>query len=208
MAKEYFASYYSYLDVMEQLNDAECGRLYRACLQYSKLGTIPNLDGNEKYVFPAIKSQIDRDNEKYSQKCEANRENILRRYTNVDERIRSSTNSTNTKEKEKENTKDNTPPADKPQKTQFAPDSKPYQCAVYLDKQICERLESRQPSDEDRLQKWAVSFEQTNRIDKKSWELIEEVLVFSQEDTFWRQNILSGDKFRKQFEKLQAKIGR
>ena len=75
MAREYFNAYHSYLEAMEQLSDDECGRLFRACLKYSKTADIPKLSGNERFVFSFIKSQMDRDIERYVQKCEKNRAN-------------------------------------------------------------------------------------------------------------------------------------
>ena len=69
MALEYIAVYYSYLDYMAELSDAECGRLFKACLTYGKTGTVPELRGNERFVWPGIKSQIDRDTQKYKEKC-------------------------------------------------------------------------------------------------------------------------------------------
>lgn len=75
MALESFNAYHSYLDTMEALNDAECGRLFRALLEYSATGTAPELRGNERFVFPGMRSQIDRDIEKYKAKCARNREN-------------------------------------------------------------------------------------------------------------------------------------
>jgi hypothetical protein len=89
----------------------------------------------------------------------------------------------------------------------FEHDSKPYKCAKYLDKQIRERLPKVNPADERTLQRWADAFDKLNRINKYEWDLISDVLVFSQEDKFWQTNILSGDKFRKQFESLYAKMG-
>lgn len=75
MALESFNAYHSYLDTMEALNDAECGRLFRALLEYSATGAVPELRGNERFVFPGMRSQIDRDIEKYNAKCARNREN-------------------------------------------------------------------------------------------------------------------------------------
>lgn len=66
MAREYFCAYHSYLEAMEQLNDTEKGRLFTACLVYSKTGEVPQLPGNERFVFPSMKSQIDRDIESYN----------------------------------------------------------------------------------------------------------------------------------------------
>ena len=105
MAREFFCAYHSYLKSIEPLTDAEKGRLFVSCLQYSMTGEAPDLRGNERFIFPMMKEQIDRDNANYQAKCERNRENILRRYTNVDGGIRQPTKST--KEKKKEN---NTPP--------------------------------------------------------------------------------------------------
>ena len=80
MGIEYFCCYHSYLEVMEQLNDAEKGRLFTACLTYSKTGEVPQLSGNERFVFPTFKAQIDRDNAKYQEKCRKQSENIKKRW--------------------------------------------------------------------------------------------------------------------------------
>ena len=66
MAKEYFCAYHSCLEAMEPLNDAERGRLFTACLTYSKTGESIELRGNERFIFPSLRAQIDRDTEKYS----------------------------------------------------------------------------------------------------------------------------------------------
>ena len=125
MGIEYFCCYHSYLEVMEQLNDAEKGRLFTACLTYSKTGEVPQLSGNERFVFPTFKAQIDRDNAKYQEKCRKQSENIKKRWntseyqsiptdTTVYHRIPPYTNDTKTKTKEKTKektkTKENTPP--------------------------------------------------------------------------------------------------
>ena len=106
MAMKYFVSYHSYLKSIEPLNDAECGRLYRACLIYSMTGEEPDLRGNERFLFPMMKAQIDMDKEKYAAKCDRQRENINKRWnTTVYNGIPTYTN--DTKENEKENEKEN-----------------------------------------------------------------------------------------------------
>lgn len=106
MAIEYFCCYHSYLDAMEELNDAEKGRLFVACLEYSKSGVAPELRGNERFVFPAFRSQIDRDNAKYGEKCRRNSENAKKRtLATADDGKRTETKPAKEKEKEKE--KDN-----------------------------------------------------------------------------------------------------
>lgn len=121
MAVEYFCAYHSYLDSMELLNDGERGRLFTACLEYSKTGVAPRLTGNERYVFSTIRAQIDRDNERYKTKCKKQSDNVSKRWNKEDT---SDTNDTNvydgiekipsykkntddTKEKEKEKEKEN-----------------------------------------------------------------------------------------------------
>lgn len=75
MAREYFPAYHSYLESMEELTDAEKGRLFTACLIYSKTGEAPQLSGNERYVFPTFRSQIERDNAEYARRCATNKKN-------------------------------------------------------------------------------------------------------------------------------------
>lgn len=77
MAREYFPAYHSYLESMSELTDAERGRLFTACLIYSKTGEAPQLSGNERFVFPSFKAQIDRDNKTYQELCNRNRKNGL-----------------------------------------------------------------------------------------------------------------------------------
>lgn len=105
MAREYFQAYHSYLETMEQLDDSERGRLFTALLIYSSIGVVPELTGNERYVFPGMRAQIDRDSKSYEMKCVKNRENGSlggkRSVANGSERP-----PTPPKEKEKEKTKE------------------------------------------------------------------------------------------------------
>ena len=110
MALEYFIAYHSLLKSIEPLNDSERGRLFTACLIYSMTGEMPELKGNERFIFPTIQGQIDRDKEKYFAKCEKQREIAnMRWHTNACERIPNDANdakkntNTNTKKNKKEN---------------------------------------------------------------------------------------------------------
>lgn len=70
-----------YLDYEEQFNlltDEQIGQLMRAIYQYEKTREVPRLDGMLKMAFSFIKTQLDRDREKYKAKCEKNRENAKR----------------------------------------------------------------------------------------------------------------------------------
>lgn len=108
MAREYVCLYHSYLKSVEPLNDAERGRLFTACLTYSMTGAEPDLRGNERFVWPTIREQIDRDTKKYSDFCKKQQENIRKRWDTTvydgTSGIPDDTKHTKEKEKEKENT--------------------------------------------------------------------------------------------------------
>ena len=101
--------------------------------------------------------------------------------------------------------------SDKPEsekrKKVFPPESDAYMAACCLRDEIAARLPTSTPPSEKQLQSWADAFDKCNRIDGHSWDEIEEVLLFSQSDKFWQQNILSGEKFRKQYTALLARMG-
>lgn len=79
MARDYICLYHSYLDAIQALGDAERGRLLTAMLEYSITGAAPQLGGNERYIFPLIKAQIDRDRDRYNSKCAQNAESARKR---------------------------------------------------------------------------------------------------------------------------------
>ena len=108
MAREYVCLYHSYLKSVEPLNDTECGRLFRACLTYSMTGAEPDLRGNERFVWPMIQQQIDRDTQKYEEFCAKQRSNINKRWADTTVyggRSGIPDDTKNTKEKEKAKTK-------------------------------------------------------------------------------------------------------
>lgn len=69
MARDYVCLYHSYLDAVQALGDAERGRLFTAMLEYSLTGATGHLSGNERFIFPMVKAQIDRDKERYEETC-------------------------------------------------------------------------------------------------------------------------------------------
>ena len=92
MAMEYVCLYHSYLDAIQALGDAERGRLLTAMLEYSIQGASGHLSGNERFIWPLMKAQIDRDKASYSDKCRRNSENRRQRpSTTVNDRQRPST---------------------------------------------------------------------------------------------------------------------
>lgn len=58
----YIRVFVDYLEAMEPLGDAEKGRLFTSLLTYARTGEAPQLCGNERFLFPMMRAQIDRDN--------------------------------------------------------------------------------------------------------------------------------------------------
>lgn len=67
--------YLDYSDTFKPFSDAERGRLTTAMLDYAATGTVPEFTGNERFVWPLLQGQIDRDRKKYYERCERNRRN-------------------------------------------------------------------------------------------------------------------------------------
>ena len=74
----YVCLYASYLTGLAPYTDSQLGRLVRAMLAYGATGEEPVFDGCERYVWPMLKDQLDRDLESYWQRCEKNRANAAK----------------------------------------------------------------------------------------------------------------------------------
>ncbi len=112
--QKYFPMYHDYRQHLALLSHEEIGRLLLALLDYSDQGILPKLGGSANMAFSFIKAQIDRDHQKYLQKCEQNRENAAKRWepdANAYDRILQDAIHANTKTKKKTrtNTKTNLP---------------------------------------------------------------------------------------------------
>lgn len=57
---EYLKIWTSFREIIEPLNDDERGRLFSAMLEYADSETVPELEGNERFVWPIAKQTIDR----------------------------------------------------------------------------------------------------------------------------------------------------
>lgn len=103
--------------VVDELTDEQAGQLFRGMIKYFNEGKEPKFDGVLKFVFIPIKQQMDRDSEKYDEKCEKNRENIKKRwakekstaeYDGIQTHTKDTNTNTNTKTNKKTNTKTKT----------------------------------------------------------------------------------------------------
>lgn len=59
----------------DSFTDAEVGRLVRAMLSYANTGEAPKLKGNEKYIWDAMRVEIDAQRASYADICHRNRIN-------------------------------------------------------------------------------------------------------------------------------------
>lgn len=240
---------------MRNLSDAECGRLFRALLEYSSGADTPiNLQGREAVAFDFMRVQIDRDSQAYQRKCEKYKENQAKRGTKSARKKGESGSGTidnnghplitmdndghplitmdndgcqgkgeGKGEGEGENNitetsfgcpdtadaaRDDRPKKPKKPPPTFEPEHYAYRGAAWLAKRILERYPNHKPYAEKDLQRWARDIDKINRIDGYDWRLISKVLLFSQDDHFWQANVLSGDTFRKNFDKLMAAMER
>lgn len=73
--KKSFVLYTDYSQHLALLADDERGRLFAAIFDYAGTGVLPQLNGPEKIAFSFIRAQMDRDADKYTDKCEKNRQN-------------------------------------------------------------------------------------------------------------------------------------
>lgn len=70
MALSFVKIFYDWPETTEELSDEERGRLVTAIVEYARTGVSPKLKGAERILFPAFKSQIDRDTSAYQERSE------------------------------------------------------------------------------------------------------------------------------------------
>lgn len=87
----------------------------------------------------------------------------------------------------------------------FEADSEAYLLAKFLEKCITEN-NPKFPQNERQRQRWAKDFDLMLRIDKIDADDIAAAIEWSQNDNFWRSNILSGKKLREKYQQLAMKM--
>lgn len=83
----------------------------------------------------------------------------------------------------------------------FGDDSPPMLLAIHLrDEILTQDPNTKVPKD---LTSWAIEADRMIRLDKRDPEEAKWLITWAQNDPFWRANILSMEKFRKQYDKLK-----
>ena len=72
---KYLKVFTDFADAMEELGDAERGRLFTAMLKYAEMGAAPDFRGNERFIWPVAKLQIDRMAAECEGRAKTSREN-------------------------------------------------------------------------------------------------------------------------------------
>lgn len=83
---------------------------------------------------------------------------------------------------------------------EYGHDSAEYSLAEFLFSRIRENNSTFKEPD---LQKWAHDMDLLLRIDKRPLEEVREIVNFAQSNDFWKTNILSAGKLRKQYDQLK-----
>ena len=207
------------LEVVSFLTDEQLGRAVRAAMQFVRDGAEPKLDGPAGMFFQMLRAQCVRQHEDVANGSKGGRPRKDKTPVSDEENpgktpvLKSETNNytgidyTKSLSSGFADREPDKPESEKRTKKVFPPDSDAYLAACCLRDEIAARLPTASPPSEKQLQAWADAFDKCNRIDGHDWEEIERVLLFSQSDKFWQQNILSGEKFRKQYTALLARMG-
>ena len=80
---KYLKVFTDFASSLAPLSDAECGRLFKAMLEYAMSGQEPDLRGNERFVWPSAKASIDRDQQTYDRKAEGARKAARKRTSTI-----------------------------------------------------------------------------------------------------------------------------
>lgn len=127
MSVTYIKVFVDWLDAIEPLGDAERGRLFTSLLEYARTGAVPQLNGNERFIFPMMRAQVARD----IAQMEATSENRGKRkkanedLSNLSDKSNLSGKRTQEKDKDEDKDKDKDKDEDKegspPTPSQFIP---------------------------------------------------------------------------------------
>lgn len=80
MTKNSFIVYHNYKEKLQNLTDAQIGKLFRAMIDYSITGVEPKLTAILSIAFQFIKVTIDEEKQKYNKICQRNINNIQKRW--------------------------------------------------------------------------------------------------------------------------------
>lgn len=77
---------------------------------------------------------------------------------------------------------------------------------LLVEKMLLNDPKAKVPNTEKKRENWANDFRKLIELDGRSIQEIREVLIWCQEDNFWKSNILSAGSFRKRYPQLRLKM--
>lgn len=213
--KKSFLLHIDSLDILEKLSDEQAGKLFKAIASHHN-GSDYELDNLLDLVFTPFKNQFLRESEKYKEVSKIRalngRKGGKQKQANLAKASKSKQNLANLADKGNESDKDSDSDSGKGINTLVTatPDKKKFnfnQDHYAFAKAMADKIKIVAPAMKSvNLNRWANTIRllcESDGIDiNHAWN----VFKWANSDSFWQANILSADKFRKQFAQLSAKM--
>jgi len=213
--KKSFLLHIDSLDILEKLSDEQAGKLFKAIASHHN-GSDYELDNLLDLVFTPFKNQFVRESEKYKEVSKIRalngRKGGKQKQANLAKASKSKQNLANLADKDNESDKDSDSDSDKDINTLVtaAPNKKKFnfnQDHFNFAQAMFERIKSIAPqSKKPNLEGWANTIRLLCENDGVEINHAWNVFKWANSDPFWQTNILSADKFRKQYAQLSAKM--
>lgn len=207
--------YVDSLDILKKLTDEQAGQLIKAIAKYHS-GDDLELDPLLDIVITPFISQFKRDAEKYKKTCEkralAGAKGGKQKQANLASASKNKQDVANLADNDTVNDTDTVSDTDKdintiveakPQRSKFKFNDDQYRFAEEMFKRISKVAPSMKMPN---LESWANSIRLLNESDKVNLNDAWKVFCWANSDSFWSTNILSAEKFRKQYAQLGAKM--
>lgn len=85
--KKSFILYYDTIEILDDLTDEEAGKIFKAVKAFEMTGEVVELEKGMRRVFLPFKHALIRAREKWQEKCDKNRRNILKRWAKKNGKI-------------------------------------------------------------------------------------------------------------------------
>jgi hypothetical protein len=197
------------LDILDDLTDEQAGQLFKA-IKSHQLGEQLELTPIVKIAFSPFKNQFARDDDKYEKLCEKNRLIAEKRYSTKSTTGKTGNHSKPTVTKSTDNKSDSdsdsdskeplVPSVTKRSKFKFTDEDLRFAGEMF-NRVLVVTPSAKKPN----LENWANTIRLMRESDNRDHSTMWAVFDWANRDSFWCSNILSPDKLRKQFDKLQVK---
>lgn len=200
------------LDILDDLTDEQAGQLFKA-IKSHQLGEPLELAPIVKIAFSPFRNQFHRDDEKYEKLCEKNKLIAEKRYATKSTTGKSGNQPSPTATKSTDNKNDSDSDSDSDSKDILVPSVTKRSKFKYDDEdlrfsqEMFKRVQVVAPNaKKPNFESWANTIRLMRESDKRDHKTMWAVFDWANKDSFWCSNVLSPDKLRKQFDKLQVKV--